>query len=173
MVSDAAAMTVSGRPHQAADIRSISEQILSGLDFLHALGIIHCVQTYNPQISYSQWSGLRTVKYSTASKVKSQGTIVDDSAPQYLMPTQRPRGQLDDADFSKLCVKICDLGGHEQKPVTPTALRAPELIRRNTWDAGIDIWALGVIVDCVTCLSLSDHLNHHSMLLYIYTWTAI
>jgi serine/threonine-protein kinase SRPK3 len=42
MVSDAAAMTVSGRPHQAADIRSISEQILSGLDFLHTLGIIHC-----------------------------------------------------------------------------------------------------------------------------------
>jgi serine/threonine-protein kinase SRPK3 len=42
MVSDATAMTVSGRPHQAADIRSISERILSGLDFLHTLGIIHC-----------------------------------------------------------------------------------------------------------------------------------
>jgi serine/threonine-protein kinase SRPK3 len=42
MVSDATAMTVNGRPHQAADVRSISKQILSGLDLLHTLGIIHC-----------------------------------------------------------------------------------------------------------------------------------
>jgi hypothetical protein len=40
-----------------------------------------------------------------------EGTIVDDSAPEYLLPTQRPRGNLDDVDFSKLDVKIGDLGG--------------------------------------------------------------
>lgn len=39
------------------------------------------------------------------------GAKADDSAPEYLMVSQRPRGQLDDADFSTLLVKIGDLGG--------------------------------------------------------------
>ena len=34
----------------------------------------------------------------------------------------------------------------EQRPVTPTALRAPELIHRIEWDVGIDIWTLGRLV---------------------------
>lgn len=35
----------------------------------------------------------------------------DDSAPKYLMPTQRRWGQLDNAPFSTLVVRIGDLGG--------------------------------------------------------------
>lgn len=35
----------------------------------------------------------------------------DDSAPQYLVTSQRPRGVLDDTDFNKLSVKIGDFGG--------------------------------------------------------------
>lgn len=42
MVSDGEGMTITGKPHQAAYVRSISKQILLGLDFLHTLGIIHC-----------------------------------------------------------------------------------------------------------------------------------
>lgn len=42
MISDAEAMTVTGRPHQAAYVRAISKQVCLGLDFLHALGIVHC-----------------------------------------------------------------------------------------------------------------------------------
>ncbi|GIJ97978.1 hypothetical protein Aspvir_000086 [Aspergillus viridinutans] len=155
MVSDAAAMTVNGRPHQAADIRSISEQILLGLDFLHTLGVIHCdLQPANVLFSTVGVANseirLQPPEFSPIRWL--EGTTADDSAPQYLMPTQRRRGQLDDADFSKLMVKIGDLGGavcgrhSNQKPVTPTALRAPELIRRNTWDAGIDIWTLGCLI---------------------------
>ncbi|RJE23790.1 Serine protein kinase [Aspergillus sclerotialis] len=81
-----------------------------------------------------------------------EGTIVDDSAPKYLIPSQRRRGPLDGVDFSKLVVKIGYLGGaiqnpqRGQRPVTPTALRAPELIHRGTWNAGIDIWALGCLI---------------------------
>ncbi|EDN03941.1 hypothetical protein I7I51_05199 [Histoplasma capsulatum] len=81
-----------------------------------------------------------------------EGTNVNDSAPKYLMATQRRRGELDDADHTTILVKIGDLGGAawsrqcDQWPVTPTALRAPELIHRNTWDARIDIWALGCLV---------------------------
>jgi serine/threonine-protein kinase SRPK3 len=38
-------------------------------------------------------------------------TAVDVSAPKYLVPTQRRRGQLDSAECSELLVKIGDLGG--------------------------------------------------------------
>lgn len=38
------------------------------------------------------------------------GVEIDDSAPQYLVPSQRPRGILDDVDFRKLSVRIGDLG---------------------------------------------------------------
>lgn len=40
-----------------------------------------------------------------------EGIKVDDSAPEYLLVSQRRRGYLDDADFSTLMVKIGDLGG--------------------------------------------------------------
>ncbi|KAE8311555.1 hypothetical protein BDV41DRAFT_565695 [Aspergillus transmontanensis] len=33
----------------------------------------------------------------------------------------------------------------QEWPVTPRALRAPELIRQNAWDASIDIWTLGCL----------------------------
>lgn len=42
MPSDGEGMTITGNPHQAAYVQSVSKQILLGLDFLHALGIIHC-----------------------------------------------------------------------------------------------------------------------------------
>ncbi|RHZ73682.1 hypothetical protein CDV55_106006 [Aspergillus turcosus] len=155
MVSDASAMTVNGRLHRAADIRSISKQILLGLDFLHTLDIVHCdLQPANILFSMvgvaSSETLLQPPEFSPVRWL--EGTKVDDSAPKYLMVTQRRRDLLDDADFSKLVVKIGDLGGaiwgrqSHQKPVTPTALRAPELIRRNAWDAGIDIWAFGCLI---------------------------
>ncbi|PKX99621.1 serine protein kinase [Aspergillus novofumigatus IBT 16806] len=155
MVSDAAAMAVSGKPHHAADIRYISEQILSGLDFLHTLGIIHCdLQPANILFSMVGLANSEThLQPPEFSPVRwLEGTVVDDSAPKYLLPTQRPRGHLDEADFSEFEVKIRDLGGAvscrqgDRKPVSPRALRTPELIRRNTWDAGIDIWTLGCLV---------------------------
>jgi serine/threonine-protein kinase SRPK3 len=40
-----------------------------------------------------------------------QGIDIDDSAPQYLISSQRQRGMLDKADSSKLLVKIGDMGG--------------------------------------------------------------
>ena len=103
-----------------------------------------------------------------------EGVTVDDSAPKYLIPSQRRRGQLNDANFSILEVKIGDLGGGrihvcinscldsllrftlaqyvqhcDGKPVTPLGLRAPELIRHTrdtSIDTTLDIWALGCLV---------------------------
>lgn len=42
MLSDGTAMTVTGKPHQAAYVQAIASQVSLGLDFLHALGLIHC-----------------------------------------------------------------------------------------------------------------------------------
>ncbi|ODM19794.1 hypothetical protein SI65_04780 [Aspergillus cristatus] len=69
--------------------------------------------------------------------------------PPEFSPCQVARGN---EDFSTLLVKIGDFGGvarggqSNQWPVTPIAFRAPELIYRKTWDAGIDIWALGCLI---------------------------
>ncbi|OKL55726.1 hypothetical protein UA08_09090 [Talaromyces atroroseus] len=56
------------------------------------------------------------------------GVEKDDSAPRYLMASQRIRGTLDNADLSTLLVKIGDVGGatlgqqhDELLPVTPNS----------------------------------------------------
>ncbi|OJZ87272.1 hypothetical protein ASPFODRAFT_59710 [Aspergillus luchuensis CBS 106.47] len=130
MISDGAALTVSGSPREVSYIRAISRQLLLGLDFLHQSGIVHC------------------------------GVTVDDSAPEYLVPSQRRRGQLSDAQFSTLEVRIGDFGGGkiriskyvqhcDEKPVTPLGLRAPELFRKTrdtSIDTTLDIWALGCLI---------------------------
>lgn len=40
-----------------------------------------------------------------------EGVEVNDTAPRYLITSQRFRGALDDADFSTLLIKIGDMGG--------------------------------------------------------------
>ncbi|KAF9701433.1 hypothetical protein EKO04_000677 [Ascochyta lentis] len=51
-----------------------------------------------------------------------------------------------------LCVKISDFGAAFRtgspppKPVTPRALRAPELILKQDFDSGIDIWSFGCLM---------------------------
>ncbi|OJI81370.1 hypothetical protein ASPTUDRAFT_32781 [Aspergillus tubingensis CBS 134.48] len=165
MISDGAAMTVSGSPREVGYIRAVSRQLLLGLDFLHDSGIVHC----DPQpanILFSVAGGtdmealLQTPEFSPVKWL--EGVTVDDSAPKYLIPSQRRRGQLSDADFSTLEVKIGDLGGAslrltlaqyvqhcDEKPVTPLGLRAPELIRHTrdtSIDTTLDIWALGCLI---------------------------
>ncbi|OOO05666.1 protein kinase [Aspergillus oryzae] len=128
MISDGEAVTITGRPHYAADIQEVSRQILLGLDFLHTSDIIHCdLQPANITFSPDEDVDLETLLESR-------------------------RGLLDGVEPSNLMVKIGDLGGaafirqREQRPVTPTALRAPELIHRIEWDVGIDIWTLGRLI---------------------------
>ncbi|KAL3440254.1 hypothetical protein BJX65DRAFT_35664 [Aspergillus insuetus] len=61
---------------------------------------------------------------------------------------------------------ISSLGGVLQDqgcnhgPVTPTALRAPELSLRDSWNAGINVWALGCLI-----FELATKLSCHSMLI--------
>ncbi|KAK9357847.1 kinase-like domain-containing protein [Lipomyces starkeyi] len=155
MMSDGEAMTIRGKPRQVSYVRAISKQILLGLDFIHKRGIIHSdLQPANIMFSVvGTTTGDISLQPPGYSPVKwLQGVEADDSAPRYLMPSQRPRGMLDDADFSTLLAKIGDMGGaicsgqYDQRPVTPAGLRAPELIHGETWDASIDIWTLGCLI---------------------------
>ncbi|KAL4999226.1 kinase-like protein [Aspergillus recurvatus] len=158
-ISDGEAMTISGNPREAGYIRTISRQLLLGLDFLHQSGIVHCdLQPANILFSVAGSMDMeKLLQPPEFNPVKwLQGVTEDNSAPKYLVPTQRRRGQLDGAHFSTIEVSIGDLGGAQyighcdQQPVTPLALRAPELIRRDiegtTIDKTIDIWILGCLL---------------------------
>ncbi|KAB8262249.1 kinase-like domain-containing protein [Aspergillus pseudonomiae] len=155
MISDGTAMTTSGSPHDVGYVRAISRQLLLGLDFLHQSGIVHCdLQPANMMFSVTGTTNIQDfLQPPEFSPVKwLEGTIKDDSPPKYLMPTQRRRGLLDNANWATLVVSIGDLGGAQwigdcdEKPVTPLGLRAPELVQQDIWDAGIDIWCLGCSV---------------------------
>ncbi|KAJ9243799.1 hypothetical protein DTO280E4_3020 [Paecilomyces variotii] len=155
MISDGKEMTLTGARHRTDYVRNVTKQILLGLDFLHKSHIIHCdLQPANimftpagvmPNEMFLQPPEFSPVKW-------LEGTKADNSAPNYLVSSQRRRGQLDNIDISTISVKIGDLGGAtwdqqcDQWPVIPTALRSPELIHRNPWDANVDIWALGCVI---------------------------
>ncbi|KAJ5580230.1 uncharacterized protein N7459_006215 [Penicillium hispanicum] len=154
MLSDGEAMTVRENPRCAGYVREVSKQVLLGLDYLHDQGLIHgdlqpanILFTVNCDLSSEMMMEPEFSPVNWLPEVE-----VDNSAPQYLMSSQRPRGMLDTAAFSTLTVKIGDLGGaiwntqDDSLPVTPIALRAPELLKPHLWNEKVDIWALGCLI---------------------------
>ncbi|KAL4910544.1 kinase-like domain-containing protein [Aspergillus multicolor] len=118
VLGDCHDLTVTAKPRNAAFVRSVSKQILLGLQVVHDEGFIHCdlppaniliakagttedggegeaPVLYPPEFSPVQWL---------------DGVTVDDSAPRYLVHSQRRRGALDEKDFSILLSTIGDLG---------------------------------------------------------------
>ncbi|GAQ37554.1 serine protein kinase [Aspergillus niger] len=152
MTSDGAAMTISGSPREVGYIRAISRQLLLGLDFLHQSGIVHCdLQPANILFSVAGGTDmealLQTPEFSPVKWL--EGVTVDDSAPKYLIPSQRRRGQLSDADFSTLEVKIEDLGGGKIRMSVSNLVWIASLIRHTrdtSIDTTLDIWALGCLI---------------------------
>ncbi|RDW94233.1 uncharacterized protein DSM5745_01555 [Aspergillus mulundensis] len=192
MLGDCQDLAVTGKPRCAADVRLISKQILLGLDVIHREGFIHCgalpsnqalcpTNTRGPadlqpanilitKIGAAEGEDQSLLDPPEFSPVKwLDGVEADNSAPRYLVPSQKRRGALDGVDFSTLLFTIGDLGsvvnneltpipyiampnlprGYDclkTRPATPTALRAPELIHQDKWGVGIDIWALGCLI---------------------------
>ncbi|KAL4968651.1 serine protein kinase [Aspergillus stella-maris] len=153
MMSDGQAMTIREKPRYPDYVREISNQILLGLSYLHDQGLIHGdLQPANILFTLGSDLSGGMITEPEFSPVKClPGVEMDNSAPRYLMTSQRPRGMLDNAAFSTLLVKIGDMGGAMWKtqnnflPVTPTGLRAPELLQPNSWNEKVDIWALGCL----------------------------
>ncbi|KAL2397852.1 hypothetical protein ABEF93_005655 [Exophiala dermatitidis] len=156
MLSDGSEMTVRGQPRDAGYIKKLSARLILGLDFLHTSNVIHCdLQPANILFSVAEPSDFEIqLQNPEFCPVKwLEGTVPDESAPKYLLPSQRFRGALDKMKISSLVVKIGDLGGAisqnvrvREQPITPRGLRAPELIRGDIWDASIDIWSLGCLI---------------------------
>ncbi|KAJ5080879.1 hypothetical protein N7456_013589, partial [Penicillium angulare] len=154
MMSDGEAMTVREHPRYPGYVRDISSQILLGLNYIHDQGLVHGdLQPANILFTLNSDFSSEMMTEPEFSPVNwLPGAVVDHSAPRYLMSSQRPRGMLDNAAFSTLTVKIGDLGGamwnakHDLLPVTPMALRAPELLQPHSWNEMIDIWALGCLI---------------------------
>ncbi|KAK9364301.1 kinase-like domain-containing protein, partial [Lipomyces kononenkoae] len=114
MMSDGGEMTRQGKPRQAAYVRTVSRQILLGLDFVHKRGIIHSdLQPANILFSINGTelsdTSLHSPEFCSVNWL--QGVDVNDSGPKYLITSQRPRGLLEGADSSTLLVRIGDMGG--------------------------------------------------------------
>ncbi|KAJ6184844.1 serine protein kinase [Penicillium mononematosum] len=150
MLSDGERICERGKPRSAGYIRSISLRIIIALEFLHMQGFVHTGKVSRANHSLSISDMLLPPEYNPVRWLP--GVTTDQSAPEYLMVTQRPRGLLDDVDISTLVVKIGDLGAvvhngdNSSVPVTPLALRAPELLENLPWDFKIDAWSLGCLL---------------------------
>ncbi|RMD43723.1 hypothetical protein DV735_g1464, partial [Chaetothyriales sp. CBS 134920] len=141
MISDGHEITVRDRPRSEAYVKNLARQIVLGLKLVKESRLAHCDQhtwLESPEFCAVQWR---------------EGQVPDESAPRYLMPSQRVRGALDEMDPTSLIVKLGDFGGGKlfsswgsQRPVTAKALRPPEVIRGDKWDASIDVWSLGCVV---------------------------
>ncbi|ODH16248.1 CMGC/SRPK protein kinase [Paracoccidioides brasiliensis] len=87
--------------------------IILGLEYIHASGLIHCdLQPANIMFTnpYARFS-LSEPEFSPVEWL--EGVAVDNSAPRYLLPSQRIHATLDQMDVSATEVKIGDFGGEQ------------------------------------------------------------
>lgn len=120
-VFDGQVMIIRKKPRYA-NCQAVSRQILVGLDFLRKQAIIHSgivCTAIATKVATDIFLDLQPADIffsaddaTTFSPVEwLSGAEVEDSAPRYLIPSQRPRGMLDDVGFQRLSVWIGDLGG--------------------------------------------------------------
>ncbi|KAK2776941.1 hypothetical protein FQN52_003274 [Onygenales sp. PD_12] len=131
----------------------ILKHVLSGLVFLHSNGVAHGdVQPGNflfsiGDINTVKEEELKQPQKSVTKPLRRRDGKTDKWAPRYLMLKESLHTYTSlDPD---LLIKISDFGAAfwiDKPPastVTPVALRAPELIFKEPFDSGIDIWAFG------------------------------
>ncbi|KAK0370845.1 serine/threonine-protein kinase SRPK3 [Colletotrichum limetticola] len=138
--------------------KRILRHVLSGLNFLHSIGIVHGdLQSGNILFALQDFHLLdrQVLKQdeNDASKIDMLRRIdgkLDRWAPKYLAVSD----PLSDFMLEGQCqvTKLSDLGGAfciDDPPLsvlTPVSLRAPEAILNEAIGTGIDIWSFGCIV---------------------------
>ncbi|KAF9518782.1 hypothetical protein BS47DRAFT_197256 [Hydnum rufescens UP504] len=139
--------------------KSMLKQLLLGLSFLHRNGVTHTdIQPGNllfslPNIDSLPESDLKTditQPETISDPVQRVDGEVDLWSPRYTAIPQ-PLTPLATVE-SGFTVRISDMGGASliapasgTTPITPVALRAPELILTKSWDMTIDIWSFGCL----------------------------
>ena len=137
-------------------VKSILKQTLSGLAFLHEHGIVHSdIQQGNllfsiPSLDEMDEERLKQNEAETTEPLRRLDGKQDKWAPKYLALGQPLHEYVNiSPDFR---IKISDLASAfplSDPPVltiTPLALRAPELIFNESFDASIDVWAVGCLI---------------------------
>ncbi|KAJ3114216.1 hypothetical protein HK098_007415 [Nowakowskiella sp. JEL0407] len=144
--------------------KEIARQVLLGLSYVHECRIVHCdVQPGNFLFAHPNLAMLACEDFSNEPRVevlRTDNKPLEDGDPKYLAISQYVL--IPDDYFSKsFVIKVSDFGGARrfldcgEIPVTPTRLRAPELVLNLSWDNKIDIWSMGcVIFELVTRYSL-------------------
>ncbi|KAM5450613.1 putative non-specific serine/threonine protein kinase [Microsporum audouinii] len=118
-----------GLAHRKSWLRAVSYQIILGLEYIHASGLIHCGKLHFQMMLNNHLVNLAKdlqpanimfmdpyARISLSEPEFSpvewlEGVVVDNSAPKYLLPSQRIHTALDQTNVSATVVKIGDFGG--------------------------------------------------------------
>ncbi|APA12741.1 hypothetical protein sscle_10g075110 [Sclerotinia sclerotiorum 1980 UF-70] len=138
--------------------RSILQQALLGIDFLHQIGIVHGdIQPGNLLFLATDLASVEETRLSQKDvmpesmvSIERQDGKVDRWAPKYLVLNQ-PLMEFVKLD-SNFVIKISDMGGafFKDKPpkhlVTPVSLRSPETILKEVPTTNQDMWSFGCLI---------------------------
>ncbi|KAM5439734.1 putative non-specific serine/threonine protein kinase [Microsporum ferrugineum] len=127
-----------GLAHRKCWLRAVSYQIILGLEYIHASGLIHCVNLAKDlqpaNIMFMDPYARISLSEPEFSPVEwLEGVVVDNSAPKYLLPSQRIHTALDQTDVSATVVKIGDFGGGNSISIFIRAHMKREDIIVNYW----------------------------------------
>ncbi|KAL5483406.1 hypothetical protein ACEPAI_8637 [Sanghuangporus weigelae] len=137
--------------------KSITRDILSGLDYLHKSGIIHTdLKLDNFLIEIDGMNSyVRRVLESSSIELYPEVQAADGRTISYI-PSTPLVIPIEDIEYHKpLRAKIVDLGVAVWEPkiaenysdvVQPPSVRAPEVFLGAGWDSRCDIWSLGLLL---------------------------
>ncbi|OAX83469.1 CMGC/SRPK protein kinase [Emergomyces africanus] len=128
-------------------IKTIAQQLLFGLDFIHAeCGVIHT--DMHPKNILLELDDPHTA----ISKHLSEVSPRTDTRSGEVLPLREVIRIPPISEIQEPRIRIIDFGvaafrhKHPSHQIQPPALRAPEVTIGAPWDVGVDIWSLGCLI---------------------------